>query len=186
MPKSLFSVQPLRHDFPTNKSIEAYQSFAKRESAILRRNGRIPKHRLTLEFWQEYSPNDITSLRTKIFRYLKEHGIEAIARIGLSWRWNQRNRYSNKFVHFHVITDLRWYAKDLQIHFHRACQEQGLVLCKDYWIDYSPVMMAWHISMPSQDTVTKCCSFAKTCEFKGSTQSVNGIESPKQCYGKKR
>ena len=139
MPKSLFSVQPLCDYYLTNNYGKAYQSLAKKEIAILRRNGRIPTHRLYLEFLNELSPNDIISLRTKIFRTLKEYGIEAVARIGLSWRRNKRNRLSDKFVYFHIITDLRWEAKTLQIHFHRACQEQGLVLCKDYWIDYSPV-----------------------------------------------
>ena len=136
MAKSLFSIQRLYQVNPDAKSLKSHQALARKESAILRRNGRMPKHKVLLHFLKEYSPNDITSLRTKIFRYLTKNGIESIATIGLT---RNRDDRPNNRVAFHFLTDDPRSSRDLQMFFHYACQVERLVLCIDYWIDYNPV-----------------------------------------------
>ena len=72
-----------------------------------------------------------------MFRVLKEKGgIEAVAKIGISAYNNGKT--CNK-VYFQFLLDDSKDANTLQYIFHRACNEYGLVVCTDYWIDYNLV-----------------------------------------------
>jgi hypothetical protein len=100
------------------------------------RNNRTPTKELVIHLFHKYTAEDkeeLNLLRKKIFRYLKEHGIEAVANIELT-----KGNYDepNGRVHFHVLTDNDRSEKELRKLFNEACSRQGLVGDNDYRIDY--------------------------------------------------
>jgi hypothetical protein len=133
---NLTQIQTLYQVNPGVKALQSHQFVAGREAVILRRNGRVPTHRMSLLLSNELSPKDIASLRTKIFRTLnKKHGIESIVKIGFTGSMDGR---PDNCVCFHFLLDDTRSARDLQFLFHLACQKNGLAVCTDYWIDYCP------------------------------------------------
>lgn len=111
-------------------SLESYNNGATRETMLLRWNKRLPTYEIVLHFLKVLSVQEIKSLRTRIFRYLKEHGIEAIASIELT---RDASRKPNNTVHFHILTSDQRSKSTLRRMLGRACSNQRLVRGKDYW-----------------------------------------------------
>jgi len=88
--------------FTSNR--ESYQNGASKKTQILRRNNRIPTHEFVLHFLEQLSPKEIMERRKKIFRSLKEHGLEAVANIELT---RDLDGTPNNCVHFTLIPILR-------------------------------------------------------------------------------
>jgi len=142
----LYQVEPRvrstysRHNRIKNRSftdsLQSYQFGANKETNILRENGRIPTREIVLHFLKVLPARAIMSLRTRIFRYLKEHGLEGVACIELT---RDANRLPNNTVHFHILTDDPRGANELRSLFNTACERQGLVRGTEYRIDYRPL-----------------------------------------------
>jgi len=79
------------------------------------------------------SAKEIQALRTRIFRYLKEHGLTAVVSIELT---RGANGKPNNTVHFHFLTDDPRSEAEIRALFNRACEQQGLVRGEDFRIDY--------------------------------------------------
>jgi hypothetical protein len=112
-------------------SLASYQGGAGEEVAILRWNGRVPNAEIVLHLLTEYSSVEIKVLRSRIFRYLKDHGLEAVANIELTLGTDGK---PNNTVHFHVLTDDKRSLEELWILFETACKRQGLVKDKNFCI----------------------------------------------------
>ena len=112
-------------------SLESYQHGASKESLLLRWNKRLPMMSVIWHLTKVFSSEEIKSLRTKVFRYLKEHGIVAVASIELTCGKDGR---PNNTVHFHFLTDDQRSIKEIRQLFNTACEQQGLVRRKDFWI----------------------------------------------------
>jgi len=104
-------------------SLESYQNGASKEARILCRNGREPTKEIVLNLLTILSAQDIKALRTKIFRYLKEHGLEAVASIELT---RDSDGKPNNRVHFHILTDDLRSQRALRRLFNTACLSSGL------------------------------------------------------------
>jgi predicted GIY-YIG superfamily endonuclease len=113
-------------------SLESYQHGAHKELLILRWNKRIPRIEVVLHFLKVLSEQNIKSLRLKIFRYLKEHNINAVATIELTRDGN--GKPSNK-VHIHILTDDNRRKHIIREVFTKACEQNGLVNGQDFRID---------------------------------------------------
>jgi hypothetical protein len=100
---------------------------------ILRFNNRIPTKEIVLHFLTIFSKEEIISLRTKIFRYLTEHKLIAVVNIELS---RGRNSKPNNTVHFHLLTDDTRNENELRELLEVACENNGLIKNKNYWISY--------------------------------------------------
>jgi hypothetical protein len=114
-------------------SLESYQQGASKETLILRKNGRVPTKEIVIHFLKEHTATEISKYRTKIFRYLKEHGLVAVANIELTRGKDYR---PNNKVHSHCLTDDRRSKRELSKLFNTACEQQGLIRGKDFRIDY--------------------------------------------------
>ena len=114
-------------------SLESYQNGAEKEVLILRRNNRVPTADVVIHFLNERSVAAINTARTKIFRYLKEHGVEAVANIELTV---DKHGSPNNCVHFHCITDDKRRRKEIRALFITACERAGLVRGKDFRVTY--------------------------------------------------
>ena len=110
-------------------SLESYQNGASKELTILRRNKRVPTKEIVIHFLTELPAKDIQSHRTKIFRYLKEHGIEAVASVELTKGADDK---PNNCVHFHVLTDTKGSKARIRKLFNTACKRSGLVWKNDF------------------------------------------------------
>jgi len=64
---------------------------------------------------------------------LTDNSLEAVANIELTREGNGR---PNNSVHFHVLTDTQRSESELRKLFETACERQGLVKGKDFWITY--------------------------------------------------
>jgi len=115
---------------PTH-SLESRQNYAKKQLEILLQNGRIPTMEIIIHFVQEYEAEEIKTLRPKMFRYLKEHGIEAITNIEGTKDGQGRNTGR---VHLHILTDDPRSKKELRALFNTACRRQRLVRGTDFLI----------------------------------------------------
>ena len=111
-------------------SHESYQNGASKESAIIRWNNRLPTKELVLRLHRIFTSKEIKAIRTKIFRYLKEHGLEAIANIELTTRGMYRT--PNNTVHFHILTDDPRSIGELVKLLSTACERNGLVEGEDF------------------------------------------------------
>ena len=114
-------------------SFETNQNGASKKSLLLRLNNRLPTIAMTLHFLKVFSVQEIKTYRTKIFRYLKEHGIEAVAAIELT-----KDVYGNpnNTVHFHILTDDKRSQKELRKLFNDARERRGLIRGQDFRVDY--------------------------------------------------
>ena len=112
--------------------IESNQHGAVKEMLILRWNGRIPTIEIVLHCLRVFSAKKIKALRTKIFRYLKEHGIEAVVSIELT---RGKDGKPNNTIHFHIITDDQRSEQELRDLCNTACIRGGLN-SEDFRIDY--------------------------------------------------
>jgi len=131
--KSTFTLYNTINNRSFTDSLEAYQHGANKEAAILRKNGRLPTADIVIHFLQEFHVRDIMETRTKIFRYLKEHGLEAVANVELTH--DIRGNPNNK-VHFHILTDDPRSKRELKLLFYAACNRRGLVRCIDYSVSH--------------------------------------------------
>ena len=113
--------------------LESYQNGVSKETLILRWNKRIPSHEFVLHFKTVFSAKEIVELRPKIFRVLFEHGLSAVASIELT---RGKNGKPNNCVHFTLLTDDPRSEKKLRLLIEKACERQGLVKDKDFWISY--------------------------------------------------
>jgi len=110
---------------------ESFKNAADKEAAILETNNRLPTKEMTLHLLKVYLPSAIRKFRTKIFRYLKEHGITAVANIELT---RDANGEPNNTVHFHILTgDLRS-KEELKELLETACERAGLLKDEDFVI----------------------------------------------------
>ena len=118
--------------------LESYQYGARKETTVLRRNGRIPTKEIVLHFYNVYSKQDLSALRTKLFRILadKDKGIESVVSIELT---RVKDGQPNNTVHFHFLLDDPRSERELRKLFNMACERNGLVWKKGYRIDYRPV-----------------------------------------------
>ena len=145
--QQLFQVDPLSKNYyiPRDKhgnpcknrtytdNREAYQNGASKKTQILRWNNRIPTQEFVLHFLKELLPKDIRERRKKIFRYLKEHGLEAVASIELT---EELDETPNNCVHFHILTDDKRSDAKLRKLIETACRNCGLVKDIDFCITY--------------------------------------------------
>ena len=116
-------------------SIISNQYGASKETCIIRWNGRMPTKELVIHFLEVLSAEEIIQYRTKIFRYLKEHGIEAVANLELT---KGEDGTPNNKVHSHVLTDDQRSEDELRELFKTACLRSGLSR-DDFRIDYRPL-----------------------------------------------
>ena len=112
---------------------ESYQNGACKKTRILRWNGRIPTQEFVLHFLKELLPEDIRERRRRIFRYLKEHGLEAVANIELT---KDLDGTPNNCVHFTLITDDPRSETEIRTLFETACWNCGLIKDIDFCITY--------------------------------------------------
>ena len=113
-------------------SLESYQNGACKQTSILRWNGRVPTKEIVIHFLDELSPEDIINHRTKVFRYIKEHGIEAVANLELTKGEDDK---PNNTVHSHVLTDDQRSEDELRELFNTACLRSGLA-SKNFRVDF--------------------------------------------------
>ena len=114
-------------------SLEAYQYGAEKETEILQRNGRVPTVEIVWHLLTVLPPRDIKALKTKVFRYLKDHGIEGVVNIELTCGVDGK---PNNTVHFHILTDDSRSETELRRLLNRACELRGLVRGEDFRIDF--------------------------------------------------
>ena len=113
-------------------SLGSYQNGASKEILILRWNRRIPTIEVVLHFFNGYTAKEIIEYRKKIFRYLREHGLESAVSIELT---RGADGQPNNTVHFHFLLDDPRKEKEIRELFHTACRSSGLN-DKDFRIDY--------------------------------------------------
>ena len=121
----------LHKDRTFTTSFDSYQNGASKETSILRWNGRVPRVEIELHFLKVYSAAMIIKHRTKIFRYLKDHGLNAVANIELTRGVDGK---PNNTVHFHILTDDERSLEELRVLLEVACKHQGLAKDRDFWI----------------------------------------------------
>ena len=114
-------------------SRESYQNGVSKEVSILRRNGRVPTKEVVWHLLKVLPAEDINALRLKVFRYLKDHGLEAVASVELT---RGANGQPNGCVHFHVLLDDTRSEADIRALFNKACERDGFVQSQDFRIDY--------------------------------------------------
>ena len=116
-------------------SIESNQNGAVKETMILRWNQRAPTSEIILHLLEVFTAKDINAFRKKVFRYLKDHRVQAVASIELT-----RGQYGtpNNKVHFHCITDNQCSEHELRDLFNTACLRAGLN-SEDFRVDYRPL-----------------------------------------------
>ena len=114
-------------------SRESYQNGASKETLILRWNKRIPTQEFVLHFLTVFSGQELRTLRRKIFRYLKDHGLEAVASIELT---KGKNGRPNNCVHFTILTDDPRSEAELRALLETACERQGIVNKTDFCVSY--------------------------------------------------
>ena len=114
-------------------SIESYQNGASKETSILRWNKRIPMKEIVLHLLKELSAENINMYREKVFRYLKEHGIEGVASIELT---RGADRKANNCVHFHILTDDLRSEDEIRSICNRACERDGFKRGINFRIDF--------------------------------------------------
>jgi len=107
-------------------SKESYQNRAKNERTLLWWNERKATKAIVVSLLTELSIDDIRHRRTKIFRYLNEHGIEAYVIVELT-RKRPRTGKPTKRVHFHILTDDPRNENELRDLFNEACERSNLV-----------------------------------------------------------
>ena len=112
-------------------SLESYQNKARKELAIIRKNGRLPSIEIVWHLLRVFSAEEIKALRMKVFRCLKKSGVEAIVNIE-----STRDKYGdpNNAVHFHILTDDPRSIEELRGLLERICKRNGLVKEEDYRI----------------------------------------------------
>jgi len=112
-------------------SLESYRNAARKELAIIRKNERLPSIEIVWHLLRVFSAEEIKALRMKVFRSLKESGVEAIANIELT-----RDKYGNpnNAVHFHILTDAPRSIEELRGLLERICKRNGLIKEEDYRI----------------------------------------------------
>ena len=112
---------------------ESYQHGACKETLILRWNDRTPTKELVLHFLKVLPAEVIKELLPKIFRVLRDNGLEAVANLELTLG---KNGKPNNCVHSHILTDDQRAGKELCRLLEIACERQGLVKDVDFCIDY--------------------------------------------------
>ena len=117
-------------------SRESYQNGASKETLILRWNNRSPTQEFVLHFLTIFSAEEIDYLRDKIFRYLKDHGLGAVANLEAT---RGDDGKPNGCVHFHIITDDPRRETELRALLEKACQRRRLVKDEDFCITYQPL-----------------------------------------------
>ena len=124
-------------------SKESYQNRAKSERTLLWWNDRKATKVIVLSLLTISSIEDIRQRRTKIFRYLNEHGIEAYVVVEIT-RTRPRTGKPTRRVHFHILTDDPRSENELRALFNEACERSSLfrgrgnkfVKDKDFRITY--------------------------------------------------
>ena len=109
-------------------SKESYQNKAKSVRTLLWWNKRIATKAIVIHFLKPLlleSLDDFKERRTKIFRYLCEHGIEAFAIIEPTRMKAKIGKVAYK-VHFHILTDDPRSKKELRALFNEACERSSL------------------------------------------------------------
>ena len=119
-----------KHRCYTN-SYESYKNKADKETIILETNNRLPTKVIEWNLFIVLSQEEIVELRTKVFNYLRQKGIEAVVAIELTYGENDR---PNNTVHFHLLTDDPRSEKELENLLAKACERKavGLVRGKDF------------------------------------------------------
>jgi len=106
-------------------SKESYQNKAGRERTLLWWNNRTATKVIVLSLLTELSIDDIRHRRTKIFRYLNEHGIEAYVIVEIT-RARPKTGKPTRRVNFHILTDDLRSKKELRALFNEACERSSL------------------------------------------------------------
>ena len=118
-----------------NRSLtNSYESVAngvRKEAAILEKYGRKPMKEIVWCLYNEYLPKDLNELRCGVFRYLKEHDIEAIVAIELTYGKDEK---PNNRVHYHILTDDPRSLKELEKLIEKPCKRRKLIRNKNYGI----------------------------------------------------
>ena len=92
--------------------LQSYQYGAEKEVLILQQNKRPPTKAVVMSFMKELSVAEIKNYRNKIFRILRNSGLEAVASIELT-RTRRKTGKPNNRVHFHLLTDDKRSKKEL-------------------------------------------------------------------------
>ena len=112
---------------------ESFQNGVNKEASIMRWNKRIPTKEIVWHLLIVLSADEINALRLKVFRYLKDHGLEGVATIELT---KGKNGRANNCIHFHCLTDDPRNEVEIRALFNRACERDGFVKGQDFRIDY--------------------------------------------------
>jgi hypothetical protein len=114
-------------------SLESFQNRAWKELVLLRQNNRVALVDIIWHLYLELSVKDIIKLRTKVFRYLEVHGIEAVVCIELT---RGKDGRPNNTAHFHFLIDDPRSEHKIRELFNTAYERNGLVRGIDFRIDY--------------------------------------------------
>ena len=109
-------------NYSFTNSKESYQHKAGKEAKMLHWFGRYPTTAVVWHLLKEFSIEEIIAFRTKMFRYLQEHGIEAVASIELT---RGANGIPNGRVHFHILIDDQRSKQDIRTLFNTAALRSG-------------------------------------------------------------
>lgn len=113
-----------KHRCYTN-SYQSYKNAADKKAAILVTNNRWPIKEIVWHLLIVLTSKEIKKLRTKIFRYLKDHGIVAVVAIELT---RGKNGEPNNTVHFHILTDDPRSEEELEKLLIKACERKSVGL----------------------------------------------------------
>jgi len=115
--------------FSWKDSKEGFQNKAKSERTLLWWNKRQVTKVIVLHFLKkllvDMSLDDFKKYRTKIFRYLCEHGIEAYVIVEATRERPKTGKWTGR-VHFHILTDDERSEKELRALFNEACERSSL------------------------------------------------------------
>jgi hypothetical protein len=121
------------------KKAHKFPKFSQQRLRKLEMNNRLPTKEIVWHLYKELEPNEIRELRNGVFRYLANHGLEAITNIELT-----RGDYkkANNRVHFHMLTDDERSEDELKFLIIKPCIRRGLVMGdgKDFGVDFRELL----------------------------------------------
>ena len=129
-------------------SLESYNNGVSKKAMMLHWNHRKPTWMIVWNLLEVFTVDEIKSIRTKVFRILRDAGIIAFASIEIT-----RDEFgdpSNR-VHYHFLSDDPRSKEELEELFNTACERVGLVKGEDFRVACEKVRNADHII----DYVTK-------------------------------
>jgi hypothetical protein len=117
-------------------SPQAYQRKAKKETAILYVNGRVPTGKVVWHLLRVYTVTELKIIRDKVFRVLRKRGIIAVVAIEITRSRPRTGKPTGK-CHFHFLLDDQRNEEEIRAIFNEACERSGLTK-NEFRIDYKP------------------------------------------------